>query len=88
MITTRIQYSTIGFNLVSKPVIAYDGIHLVSIIERQSQRDYTLTIIDNNTLSILECVAEINNEQKAKKLARKLLINKYNVRLIEEIRGR
>ena len=87
MITTRIQYSRVDSNLVSKPVIAYDGALIECIIERSQTRNFTITLIEKNTLSILDVITEISSEQKAKKLARGLLINKYNVRLIEELRG-
>lgn len=81
--TTRIKYYK--YNkfppiIVSDVYINYEGRRL--FVQIEADRLYIIV----NSYHVLEEIPH-NNINKAKRIARSLLINKYNVRLINEVRN-
>lgn len=77
--TTRIKYIRYESMLISKTLLTYEGKRI--FVQIDSDKLYIA-----QGLNILEEISH-NNINKAKRIARDLLINKYNVRLINESRS-
>ncbi len=83
---TRIKYHKDGKNLTSNYLLNYEGQrYLVMINKDTTYNYYTLHILNNNDVVFKYSYTSLPS---AKRVARQLLINKYNVRLNEEIRPR
>lgn len=80
---TRIKYTKIGTSLQSEWLQTYIGERLTIYISPENS-GHNLFILDKNG-DVLE-KEYCSSLQRAKKLGRKILINKYQVRLNEEIR--
>lgn len=82
---TRIKYHKDGKNYISEYLTCYDGKKLLVFIHYNIVYSYyTMSIVDIKG-------KEVENDKYsdisvAKRKARDLLINKYNVRLVNEVR--
>lgn len=84
---TRIKYHKSGKNYTSNYLLNYEGKRFIIFIHKTiGSHEYYMSIVDEkgNALENTVCDTSVI----AKKQARSLLINKYNVRLNEEIRPR
>lgn len=77
--TTRIRYTKVGKEFVSNVLINYEGLKLKVYISEKC-----MYIVKDT--KIVELEYHFGDKSKAKRLARSLLINKYKVRLINEVR--
>lgn len=85
---TRIKYHKSGKNYTSNYLLNYEGKRFLVFIHYQDilKEPYRMAI-SNESGDIIE-IEYLVTSALAKKQARSLLINKYNVRLNEEIRPR
>lgn len=84
--TTRIKYHRTGKNFTSQYYNNYRGERLLVMIHFNDTKSYTMNIL-NKQGDVLER-SVFPTVQKAKRIARKLLINKYEIRLNEEVRNK
>jgi hypothetical protein len=81
---TRITYHKTPSGLTSNYLLNYEGKRFLVFIHFVSKTQYRLIII-NEKQDVTE-IHNINTLALAKRTARLLLLNKYNVRMNEEIR--
>jgi len=86
--TTRIKYHKSGKNYTSNYLTNYEGKRFLVMIHYYIvDNGFYRTMILNESGDVVDSVVEMSSSS-AKRTARQLLINKYNVRLNEEIRPR
>lgn len=84
---TRIKYHKSGASYVSNCITNYEGSKFVIFIHNHKEYGYSELHIVDNKGNAIESIKTLTIAQSKRK-ARYILINKYNVRLIEEIRPR
>ena len=81
--TTRITYKKLGNNYYSPKYINYHGDSYNVVLIKSDGRTYTVLVRCNNkNVKAVQCPTI----QSAKRTARKLLLNDYEIRMNEEVR--
>lgn len=80
--TTRIKYTRSGKNYTSNYILNFEGKRFIVFIHHNAQ--YTLSIVNEAGDVVYQSTTETSN--KAKRIARKYLINNLGVNLIDEVR--